>query len=150
MLTGASIACLTYIGFDGISTLSEEVENPRRNILLATVLTCLITGVLASMLVYAAQLVWGNWTGFPDVDTAFIHVAGKAGGAWLFAIDQRRRCWSPTSAPARARIWARRGCSTAWAAATRCRAGFSPRSMRGTGSRATTCCSSACWRSRAD
>src|SRR6266849_3721674 len=36
-----SIAVLTYIGFDGISTLSEEAENPRRNILLATVLTCL-------------------------------------------------------------------------------------------------------------
>ena len=37
-------------------------------------------------LVYSAQLVWGNWTGFPDVDTAFVHVAGKAGGASLFAI----------------------------------------------------------------
>jgi amino acid transporter len=86
VLTGASIACLTYIGFDGISTLSEEVENPRRNILLATVLTCLITAILASMLVYAAQLVWGTWTGFPDVDTAFVHVAGKAGGPLLFAI----------------------------------------------------------------
>jgi amino acid transporter len=86
VLTGASIACLTYIGFDGISTLSEEALNPRRNILLATVLTCLITGVLASALVYAAQLVWGNWTGFPDVDTAFVHVAGKAGGPILFGI----------------------------------------------------------------
>jgi putrescine importer len=86
VLTGASIACLTYIGFDGISTLSEEVENPRRNILLATVLTCLITGILAAMLVYSAQLVWGNWTGFPDVDTAFIQIAGKAGGAWLFGL----------------------------------------------------------------
>jgi putrescine importer len=84
VLTGASIACLTYIGFDGISTLSEEVENPRRNILLATVFTCLITGVLASALVYTAQLVWGDWTGFPDLDTAFIHVAGKAGGPLLF------------------------------------------------------------------
>lgn len=86
VLTGASIASLTYIGFDGISTLSEEVENPRRNILLATVLTCLITGVLASLQVYAAQLVWGDWTGFPDVDTAFVHVAGKAGGSVLFLV----------------------------------------------------------------
>jgi amino acid transporter len=84
VLTGASVACLTYIGFDGISTLSEEVENPRRNILLATVLTCLITGVLASLQVYAAQLVWGDWKGFPDMDTAFVHVAGKAGGPVLF------------------------------------------------------------------
>jgi amino acid transporter len=86
VLTGASIACLTYIGFDGISTLSEEVENPRRNILRATVLVCLVTGVLASLEVYAAQLVWGDWKGFPDVDTAFVHVAGKAGGVFLFGL----------------------------------------------------------------
>jgi amino acid transporter len=86
VLTGASIACLTYIGFDGISTLSEEVENPRRNILLATVLTCVVTGVLASLQVYAAQLVWSDWGGFPDVDTAFVHVAGKAGGVVLFGV----------------------------------------------------------------
>ena len=86
VLTGASIASLTYIGFDGISTLSEEVENPRRNVLLATVLTCLITGVLASIEVYAAQLIWGDWKGFPDVDTAFVHVAGKAGGNVMFVV----------------------------------------------------------------
>ena len=86
VLTGTSIACLTYIGFDGISTLSEEVENPRRNILLATVLTCFATGVLASLQVYAAQLVWGDWKGFPDVDTAFVHVAGKAGGPFLLGV----------------------------------------------------------------
>jgi amino acid transporter len=80
---GASLAVLTYIGFDGISTLSEEVHNPRRNILLATVLVCFITGVLASIQVYTAQLVWPGWS-FPDPDTAFCFVAGKAGGAWLF------------------------------------------------------------------
>jgi amino acid transporter len=86
VLTGASLACLTYIGFDGISTLSEEVQDPRRNILRATVLTCLITGVLAALQVYTAQLVWGAWGGFPDVDTAFVHVAGKAGGPILFLV----------------------------------------------------------------
>jgi putrescine importer len=86
VLTGASIAALTYIGFDGISTLSEEVENPRRNILLATVYTCLAIGVLASLEVYVAQLVWGDWKGFPDVETAFVHVARKAGGPALFVI----------------------------------------------------------------
>lgn len=80
---GASLAVLTYIGFDGISTLSEEVHNPRRNILIASVLVCIITGVLASIQVYAAQLVWPG-TSFPDQDTAFCYVAGKAGGQWLF------------------------------------------------------------------
>jgi amino acid transporter len=80
---GAALAVLTYIGFDGISTLSEEAHNPRRNILLATVLACVLTGVLASLQVYAAQLVWPT-TKFPDVDTAFCYVAGEAGGHWLF------------------------------------------------------------------
>ena len=51
---------LTYIGFDAISTFSEEVENPRRNIMLATVLVCLITGLLSGLEVYAAQLIWGS------------------------------------------------------------------------------------------
>ena len=85
VLGGTSIAVLTYIGFDGISTLSEEAENPRRNILFATVLTCLVIGILSAFEVYAAQLVWPASTPFPDVDTAFVHVAGHA-WAPLFAI----------------------------------------------------------------
>jgi amino acid transporter len=86
VFTGTSIAALTYIGFDGISTLSEEAENPRRDVLLATVLTCLITGVLASLQVYAAQLVWPDYRTYPDIDTAYVHVAGRAGGPWLFQL----------------------------------------------------------------
>ncbi len=79
------MAVLTYIGFDGISTLSEEAENPRRNILLATVLTCVVIGLLSALEVYAAQLVWPASQPFPNVDTAFTFVAGRA---WkpLFAI----------------------------------------------------------------
>lgn len=82
---GTSIAVLTYIGFDGISTLSEEAENPRRNILLATVLVCVITGLLSSLEVYAAQLVWGPKP-FPKdmVESAFPLVARQAGGFFLF------------------------------------------------------------------
>jgi putrescine importer len=84
--TGTAIAVLTYIGFDGVSTLSEEVENPQRNILLATVLTCVITGVLASLEVYAGQMIWPDYQHYPDVDTAFVHIAGRAGGVVLFSI----------------------------------------------------------------
>src|SRR5271169_5240338 len=84
---GTSIAVLTYIGFDAISTFSEEVENPRKNILLATVLVCLVTGVLSSFEVYAAQLVWGSQP-FPaaKVESAFPLVAQQAGGYFLFQL----------------------------------------------------------------
>src|SRR5437016_2915396 len=85
VLGGTSLAVLTYIGFDGISTLSEEAENPRRNILMATVLTCVVIGLLSALEVYVAQLVWPASEPFPNVDTAFTFVAGRA---WkpLFAI----------------------------------------------------------------
>ena len=85
VLGGTSIAVLTYIGFDGISTLSEEAENPRRNILLATVLTCVVIGILSAIEVYAAQLVWPASQPFPDETTAIVHVAGRM-WAPLFAI----------------------------------------------------------------
>jgi putrescine importer len=85
VLGGTSIAVLTYIGFDGISTLSEEAENPRRNILLATVFTCVAIGILSAVEVYAAQLLWPASEPFPNVDTGFVFAAARA---WkpMFAI----------------------------------------------------------------
>jgi amino acid transporter len=87
IFAGTSVAVLTYIGFDAVSTLSEEVENPRRNILLATVLVCLITGLLSGLEVYAAQLVWGSKP-FPSdqIESAFAILSRQAGGAILFQI----------------------------------------------------------------
>jgi amino acid transporter len=86
VLGGTSIAVLTYIGFDGISTLSEEVENPRRNILLATVLTCVAVGLLSALECYAAQLVWPASEPFRDNDTAFVDVSGRVAGSWFFGV----------------------------------------------------------------
>jgi putrescine importer len=84
---GASIAVLSYIGFDGISTMSEEVENPRRNIMLATVLTCVLVGIVSSIEVYVAQLAWPTSLFPPDmVDTAYVHVALRIGGRFLFLL----------------------------------------------------------------
>src|SRR5438445_6951608 len=80
-----SLAVLTYIGFDAISTLSEEAENPKRNILLATVLTCVVIGILSAAEVYVAQLVWPASQPFPDPDTAYVFAAARA-WAPLFSI----------------------------------------------------------------
>jgi putrescine importer len=85
LFRATSVAVLTYIGFDGISTLSEEAENPKRNILYATVFVCVITGILSGIEVYAAQLVWGSKP-FPSetVESAFAMISRIAGGKWLF------------------------------------------------------------------
>lgn len=95
--SGTALAALTYIGFDGITTLSEEVENPRRNVLLATVLTCVITGIWSGAQVYLAQASWPDWMSFTQgltdqaarnnaLDTAIISVARRVGGGYLDSI----------------------------------------------------------------
>ncbi len=82
--TGTSLAALSYGGFDGISTLAEEVENPRRNVPLATVLVCLFTGVFSGLQIYLAQLVRPDYHTFPNLETAFMDVAQDVGGLLLY------------------------------------------------------------------
>lgn len=79
-----SFAALTYIGFDGITTLSEEVKNPKRNVLLATVLVCLFTGIFSGVEVYLGQRVWPDWHSFVNLETAFMDVCQRVGGMPLF------------------------------------------------------------------
>ena len=77
------VAALTYIGFDGITTLSEDVENPKRNVLLATVLVCLFTGIFGSLEVYLAQRAHPGYQ-FSNVTGAFMEVCLMVGGRPLF------------------------------------------------------------------
>ena len=89
-----ALAALTYVGFDGLTTLSEEVKNPRRNIMIGAVLTCLITGIWSGAQIYLAQLSWPDWTSFTQgltdasarnnaLDTAIMSVANRVGGPLL-------------------------------------------------------------------
>jgi amino acid transporter len=86
VLHGTSIAVLTYIGFDGISTLADEARDPRRDIPRAIVTACLVAGVLASVEVYAAQLVVPRGTVFASVETAYPEVGRLIGGWLLFGV----------------------------------------------------------------
>jgi amino acid transporter len=82
--SATSFAALTYLGFDAVTTLAEDVKNPRRNVLLAAVFVCLFTGLFGGLLVYLAHLAWPEYATFPNVDTAFIDVTGRVGGRALF------------------------------------------------------------------
>ncbi len=86
LFRGTSVAVLTYIGFDGISTLADEARKPERDIPRAIVLTCVVTGILAALTAYIGQMVWPQSKVFPDLDTAFVSVAGRAGGPLLFIL----------------------------------------------------------------
>jgi putrescine importer len=81
---GTSFAALNYLGFESISTMAEDAENPRRNVLLATVLVCLFIGIFSCLIFYLSQLVWPDYNGFHDSATAFMDVTRRVGGEWLF------------------------------------------------------------------
>lgn len=92
--SATALAALTYVGFDGITTLSEEVKNPRRNIMIGAVLTCLVTGVWSGAQIYLAQISWPDWASFTQgltdtaarnnaLDTAIMSVANRVGGSLL-------------------------------------------------------------------
>jgi len=82
--TATSLAALTYIGFDGVTTLAEEVENPKRTVPAATVLVCLICGILSTLEVYLGHLAWPTYGTFPTLETAFMDVCLRVGGLLLF------------------------------------------------------------------
>ena len=84
LAAGTSFAALVFIGFDGVSILAEEVKNPKRNVLLASVLVCVFTGLFSGLQVYLAQLVWPDHTTLQNHETAFMDVARIAGGPLLF------------------------------------------------------------------
>lgn len=84
VLPAASLAALTYIGFDGVTTLAEEVKEPRRTVPWATVMVCLITGAFSTVEVYLAQRVSPDYAAYANPETAFMDVTRVVGGAWLF------------------------------------------------------------------
>jgi amino acid transporter len=84
ILKASSFAALTYIGFDGVTTLAEDVENPKRNVLLAVVLTCIFAGVCSGIEAYLGARVWPDWHSFPNFETAFMDICSRVGGKFLF------------------------------------------------------------------
>src|SRR5580692_3866055 len=84
ILKASSFAALTYIGFDGVTTLAEDVENPKRNVLLAVVLTCIFAGVCSGVEAYLGARVWPDWHSFPNLETAFMDICSRVGGVVLF------------------------------------------------------------------
>jgi len=84
MMLGASIAALSYIGFDAISTLAEDTVNPERDIAFATVLVCVLQTVFCVATVYLSALVWPDYRTFPEAETVILDISRRIGGNWMF------------------------------------------------------------------
>lgn len=86
MMLGASIAALSYIGFDAISTLAEDTLHPEKDIGFATVFVCVIQTFICVLTVYCAALAWNDYRAFPHVDTAVLDIGRRIGGQAMFLI----------------------------------------------------------------
>ncbi len=77
-----SIAVLSFLGFDGISTLSEETVGGQSAVGRATLLALLLVGLMFIAQTWiAADL--GAGMRFASPDSAFYEISELAGGVWL-------------------------------------------------------------------
>lgn len=83
VMSATSLAVLSFLGFDAISTLAEETKNPKVMVGRATVTALVLVGGLFIAQTYLAGLIWPDHTTFDNPDTAFYAVAQAAGGDWL-------------------------------------------------------------------
>nr|WP_113868184.1 APC family permease [Brenneria salicis]NMN90423.1 amino acid/polyamine/organocation transporter (APC superfamily) [Brenneria salicis ATCC 15712 = DSM 30166]RBP60144.1 amino acid/polyamine/organocation transporter (APC superfamily) [Brenneria salicis ATCC 15712 = DSM 30166]RLM29990.1 Putrescine importer PuuP [Brenneria salicis ATCC 15712 = DSM 30166] len=82
LMAGAAILCLSFLGFDAVSTLAEETPNPKRDIPRAIVITTIAAGLLFTLLAAVSQWVFPGSV-FKDAEVAANEVMYKAGGALL-------------------------------------------------------------------
>ncbi|GAA0313005.1 APC family permease [Psychrobacter aestuarii] len=79
IFSGAAIACYSFLGFDAVSTMAEETENPKHNVPKAILLVTLLGGVI---------FIISSWilgSAFPDIsvfaaESASADIAKQVGG----------------------------------------------------------------------
>lgn len=79
VMSGAAIACYSFLGFDAVSTLTEETRDPTRTIPRAILLITLIGGLIFIVTSYFVQLAHPSIT-FESADSAAYEIARNIGG----------------------------------------------------------------------
>ncbi|WKG03909.1 APC family permease [Mycolicibacterium sp. HK-90] len=82
VLAGAAILCLSFLGFDAVSTLSEEAKDPKRSVPQAIMIATVVAGVIFVVLSYLGQLVFPS-NQFADVESGSLDLMVTAGGQFL-------------------------------------------------------------------
>ena len=74
--------CLSFLGFDAVSTLSEEAKDATRSVPKAIMIATVVSGLIFFGLSYVSQLVFPS-NNFEDVDAGSLDVMTTAGGQFL-------------------------------------------------------------------
>ncbi|QSZ66208.1 APC family permease [Methanofollis aquaemaris] len=82
ILSGASVAVLSFLGFDMMTTLAEETVEARKVVSKAVVMVIPLIAFFFVSLTYFGAVIHPGAT-FEDPDVAFFFIAQEAGGDWL-------------------------------------------------------------------
>src|SRR5690606_10509881 len=82
VLAGTSIAVLSFLGFDIMTTLAEETVEARRTVGRAVRLVIPLVAIMFVLQTYLGALVHPGFE-FADPDVAFFEIARETGGSWL-------------------------------------------------------------------
>ena len=83
IVSAVPIAVLSFLGFDGISTLAEEAKGGGKAVSKAIFIVLFVIGGLFIAQTWIAALIQPDPKQFANLDTAFYDTARIAGGNWL-------------------------------------------------------------------
>lgn len=83
LLAGAAMLALSFLGFDAISTLSEEARDAARTVPRAIVLTTIIGGLIFTVIAYVSTLVIPEVADIENPDAAANQIMELSAGRWL-------------------------------------------------------------------
>ncbi len=86
LFAGAAILCLSFLGFDAITTLAEESQDPTRIMPKAIFLVTLIGGSLFIGVAYLGHLIYPDYTTFKAPESVGLEIAYLLGGSLFQAL----------------------------------------------------------------
>ncbi|MFM9277402.1 APC family permease [Paenibacillus jiagnxiensis] len=86
LISGATLLCFSYLGFDAVAGFSEETATPTKTIPRALFLTALMGGLMFTVTSYFAQALFPNVSDFKDPEASTPEIALYLGGAIFQAI----------------------------------------------------------------
>lgn len=80
LMMGATVVCFSFLGFDAVTTFSEETPHPLKTIPKAIVLTTIIGGLIFIVASYFAQSLYPHLSTFKNTDDTLPEIAKYSAG----------------------------------------------------------------------
>jgi len=84
ILTASAVLCVSFVGFDAVSTMAEEAKNPDKIMGKAIIGVVVIAGILFIITSYFTQIAWPTaYAELEDVDAGIFELFPQIGEEWM-------------------------------------------------------------------